>query len=52
MIGAAVVDDVIGLVILTVVVKFVAGDGITAATVGSTLVWAVGFLVLSESSGC
>ena len=49
--GAAVADDVIGLVILTVVVKVVSGGGVSAGSVGSTLVWAVGFLVLAGFVG-
>ncbi len=45
--GAAVADDVIGLIILTVVVKVVTGDGVTVTTVLSTTGIALGFLVLA-----
>ena len=45
--GAAVADDVLGLIILTVVVKVVSGDSVTVGVVASTLLVAVGFLVLS-----
>jgi Kef-type K+ transport system membrane component KefB/glycine cleavage system regulatory protein len=45
--GAAVADDVIGLIILTVVVKVVTGDAVTTATVVSTTAIALGFLVLA-----
>ena len=45
--GAAVADDVIGLIILTVVIKIVTGDGVTATTVLSTTAIALGFLVLA-----
>ena len=50
-IGAAVADDVLGLIILTVVVKVVSGDSVTAGVVVSTLLVAVGFLVLSGLAG-
>ena len=44
--GAAVADDVIGLIILTVVVKVVSGEAITVGTVGvDDRASAVGFLV-------
>ena len=49
--GAAVADDVIGLIILTVVVKVVSGGGVSAGAVGSTLAWAVGFLALAGFVG-
>ena len=42
--GAAVADDVLGLIILTIVVKVVTGDAVTAGVVTSTL------LVASASS--
>jgi Na+:H+ antiporter len=49
--GAAVADDVLGLIILTVVVKVVTGEGITFGTVASTTGIALGFLVLSAAIG-
>jgi Kef-type K+ transport system membrane component KefB/glycine cleavage system regulatory protein len=49
--GAAVADDVLGLIILTVVVKVVTGQGITFATVASTTAIALGFLVVSAVIG-
>jgi Kef-type K+ transport system membrane component KefB len=49
--GAAVADDVLGLIILTVVVKVVAGDEVTVGTVLLTVVLAVGFLVVSGAVG-
>ena len=45
--GAAVADDVIGLIILTVVIKTVTGDGVTATAVLSTTAIALGFLTLA-----
>jgi Kef-type K+ transport system membrane component KefB len=44
--GAAVADDVLGLVVLTVVVRIVAGGQVDALLVGGTLALAVGFLVV------
>jgi Kef-type K+ transport system membrane component KefB/glycine cleavage system regulatory protein len=49
--GAAVADDVLGLIILTVVVKVVTGEGITFGTVASTTAIALGFLVLAAAIG-
>ncbi len=49
--GAAVADDVIGLIILTVVVEVVGGGSVTVASVGSTVAWAVGFLVIAGVVG-
>ncbi len=49
--GAAVADDVLGLIILTVVVKVVSGDSVTAGLVLTTLIAALGFLVLSGVVG-
>ena len=45
--GAAVADDVLGLIILTVVVKVVTGDAVTVGLVTSTVLQALAFLVLS-----
>jgi Kef-type K+ transport system membrane component KefB len=45
--GAAVIDDVIGLVILSIVSSLVAGLAITVGNVSSTAVIAVGFLALT-----
>lgn len=49
--GAAVADDVIGLIILTVVVQVVGGGSVTVTSVGSTVAWAVGFLVIAGVVG-
>lgn len=49
--GAAVADDVLGLVILTVVVKVVDGGDIGVGTIVGTLGLAVGFLVLAGMLG-
>ena len=49
--GAAVADDVLGLIILTIVVKVVTGDSITAGLVGWTVLVAVGFLALAGVFG-
>ena len=43
--GAAVADDVLGLVVLTVVVRVVAGGGVTPALVLGTIGLALGFLL-------
>ncbi len=49
--GAAVADDVIGLVILTVVVKVVSGDSVSALSVVGVVVLAIGFLVITTVVG-
>lgn len=49
--GAAVADDVIGLVILTVVVRLVAGGSISLLSVGGVLALAVAFLVVTTGVG-
>src|SRR5215207_10622868 len=49
--GAAVADDVLGLIILTVVVKVVTGDSVTVGLVASTVLLAVAFLVGSGLVG-
>ena len=49
--GAAVADDVLGLVILTVVVKIVTDGTVGVGTVASTLGLAVGFLAISGVVG-
>lgn len=49
--GAAVADDVLGLVILTVVVKIVTGDEVGAGTVLGTLGLAVAFLLATGIVG-
>ncbi len=49
--GAAVADDVLGLVILTVVVKVVTGGSVGVGTIASTLGLAVGFLILTGMVG-
>ncbi|HEY4332607.1 MAG TPA: cation:proton antiporter, partial [Ilumatobacteraceae bacterium] len=50
-IGAAVADDVLGLIILTVVVKVVAGGSVGVGTVAGTLGIAVAFLVIVGGLG-
>jgi Kef-type K+ transport system membrane component KefB len=49
--GAAVIDDVIGLAILTVVLKLVQGGSVTLGTVASISGAAILFLVLSVLAG-
>lgn len=49
--GAAVADDVLGLVILTVVVKVVTGGSVGVGTIASTLGLAIGFLVVTGIVG-
>lgn len=50
--GAAVADDVMGLVVLTVVVRVVVGGGVTPALVLGTVALALGFfLVVGGSAG-
>ena len=50
-IGAAVIDDVLGLVILAVVSGLAAGAAVTVLSVTQTLVVAVGFLVVAVIVG-
>ncbi|MHC4428571.1 MAG: cation:proton antiporter [Planctomycetota bacterium] len=50
-IGAAVIDDVLGLVMLALVVGLAAGSAVTVGTVAWTLVKAIGFLVLAVVIG-
>ncbi len=50
-IGAAVIDDVLGLVLLGLVASLVAGDSITVVSVGSSLGIAVGFLAVAVAVG-
>jgi Kef-type K+ transport system membrane component KefB len=50
-IGAAVIDDVLGLVILSVVSGLAAGGAVTVLGVGRTLAVAVGFLVVAVLVG-
>ena len=49
--GAAVADDVLGLIILTVVVKVVTGDSVRVGVVASTVLAAVVFLVVAGLVG-
>lgn len=49
--GAAVADDVLGLVLLTIVVRVVEKGGVGASTVVSTVLLAVGFLVVTTALG-
>jgi Kef-type K+ transport system membrane component KefB len=50
-IGAAVIDDVLGIVILAVVSGLAGGAAVTAGYVSKTLLFAVGFLVLAVVVG-
>jgi Kef-type K+ transport system membrane component KefB len=50
-IGAAVIDDVLGIVILAVVSGLAGGAAVTVGYVSKTLVFAVGFLVLAVVIG-
>jgi Kef-type K+ transport system membrane component KefB len=50
-IGAAVIDDVLGLVILTVVSGIAAGAGVSPVGVAKVLLVAIGFLVLAVAVG-
>ena len=50
-IGAAVIDDVLGLVILAVVSRMAEGDEVTALGIAGTLLVAVGFLVVAVIVG-
>ena len=49
--GAAVADDVLGLVILTIVVKIVSSGSVSAGTIVGTIALAVGFLVVATVLG-
>jgi len=49
--GAAVADDVLGLVILTVVVRIVSAGSVSPATVVGVVAAAVGFLVVTTGVG-
>ena len=49
--GAAVADDVLGLIILTVVVKIVTGGDVSALSILGTIGAAVGFLVVATVVG-
>ncbi len=49
--GAAVADDVLGLVLLTIVVKIVSDGTVSAGTILSTVLLAVGFLVVATVLG-
>ncbi len=49
--GAAVADDVLGLLILTVVVKIVTGGDVDAVSILGTIGAAVGFLVIATAAG-
>ena len=49
--GAAVADDVLGLVVLTIVVRIVGDGGVSFGTVVSTVLLAVGFLVVTTVLG-
>ncbi len=49
--GAAVVDDVLGLIILTVVAKLATGGGFSLASVGGTSALAIAFLLVTGIAG-
>ncbi len=49
--GAAIIDDVIGLVILTIVSTLLAGAALTVGGIGITIAMALGFLVLAVLVG-
>ena len=49
--GAAVVDDIIGLVILALVSAFAAGEGVTPIAVVRTVVVAFGFVIVAVVAG-
>ena len=49
--GAAVADDVLGLVLLTIVVRVVGDGSVSAGTVLSTVLLAVGFLLVTTVLG-
>ncbi|MEY2478662.1 MAG: hypothetical protein QOG87_3977 [Actinomycetota bacterium] len=49
--GAAVADDVLGLVILTVVVRVVSGDEVSPASVALVVAVAIGFLAVTTTVG-
>lgn len=49
--GAAVADDVIGLIVLTVVVRLATGGSISASQIGVVLLLAFGFLVVASGVG-
>lgn len=49
--GAAVFDDVVGLIILSIVASMVAGDGVTVGSVALTSGVAIGFVVVAIALG-
>jgi Kef-type K+ transport system membrane component KefB len=49
--GAAVADDVMGLVVLTVVVRLATGGSVTVLSVGGVIAVAIAFLVLATAVG-
>lgn len=49
--GAAVVDDIMGLIILTVVSTVASGKGVTVASVSKTIAVAFGFVILAVLIG-
>ncbi len=50
-VGAAVADDVLGLIVLTVVARIATGGGISGGEVAGVVVVALGFLVLTTAAG-
>ncbi|MFW6079862.1 MAG: cation:proton antiporter, partial [Gemmatimonadota bacterium] len=49
--GAAVIDDIVGLIILAIVGRLVAGAEVTASTIGITTAIAFGFVVVTLAVG-
>lgn len=49
--GAAVIDDVIGLIILSVVAQIVAGGGVDPLLIARTTIVAVGFIAIALAGG-
>ncbi len=49
--GAAVIDDIVGLIILAVVARLVAGESLSVASVSVTTLTAFGFVALSLVAG-
>jgi Kef-type K+ transport system membrane component KefB len=50
-IGAAVADDVLGLIVLTVVARIAEGQGVSGGQVVTVIAVAIGFLVLATATG-
>jgi Kef-type K+ transport system membrane component KefB len=50
-IGAAVVDDIMGIILLGVVSSLVAGHAVSALAVGQSIALAIGFLIVAVGAG-